>query len=214
MMNRIAYNAGVALVLLVGFGCDQAKKNTEKKQPEEEVLAEAAAKQGYGEDAARPGVDSRLAEQPLDTTQFAVRAASGSLMEVILGELAEHKGANVEVKEFGLKMAADHKKANEELQSLAGKHKISLPIAPLAKHQKHIDDLEPLSGSLFDKAYMGMMVQAHQQDIAEFEKAAQGSQEKPEIKAFAQKTLPVLQKHLELARKTLADVQKATAKTL
>src|SRR5687767_8917705 len=104
-MKRLAYSALAAFVLLTGYGCDRRSdtadrhnKNTEEKQPETEAMAEAAAEQGYGEDAAG---------QSVDTAQFAVKAASGSLMEVALGQMAQQKGANDEVKQFGQTMITD-----------------------------------------------------------------------------------------------------------
>jgi putative membrane protein len=176
-------------------------------------MAEAAAKQGYGEDAAQPGVDSREAQNVVDTARFAAKAASGGLMEVMLGELAQQKGQSAAVKQFGQTMVTDHGKANAELKSLAQSKKIALPTAPLPMHQQHIDHLKTLSGAQFDQAYMSMMVKDHQKDIGEFKQATMANQEPAEVKAFAQKTLPVLQRHLALAGKTLATVQKTPAKT-
>ena len=199
-MKRLAYNVLAAFVLLAGYGCDQAQKNTEKTQHDQEALAETAAESGYGEDAAGAG-------QQVDTTAFAVKAASGGMMEVSLGQLAQQNGVNAEVKKFGQTMVTDHGKANTELQNLAAAAKIALPAAPLPKHQQHIDHLKSFSGAAFDSAYMAMMVTDHQHDIAEFEKAAQNDQENPQIKAFAQKTLPVLKQHLDLAQKTNAQVK-------
>jgi putative membrane protein len=199
-MKRLAFNILATFVLLAGYGCDQSQKNTEKKQPAEEVLAETAAESGYGEDAAGAG-------QQVDTAAFAVKAASAGMMEVALGQLTQQKAINAEVKKFGQTMVDDHGKANKELQSLAAENKIALPTAPLPKHQQHIDHLNNLSGVAFDSAYMSMMVMDHQHDIAEFEKATQNNQENPQVKAFAQKTLPVLKQHLDMAQKTNAKVK-------
>lgn len=218
-MKRLAYNAVVALALLAGYGCDRSasitdrhdKKTDDVQHPPQEAMAEAAAESGYGEDAAKPGVDNRVAQQNSDTTLFVVQAASGGMMEVALGKLALQKAASDEVKNFGQVMVTDHSKANTELEKLAGTKSIVLPKAPLPKHQKHIDHLSSLNGAEFDKAYMSMMVKDHQEDISKFQEAAK-SQTEPEIKAFAQKTLPVLQKHLDLARKTKAKVQQAAPK--
>ena len=48
----------------------------------------------------------------------------------------------------------------------------------------------------FDQAWIGMMVNDHQKDIAAYQRAAQQGGD-PEVRAFAKKTLPVLQKHLK-----------------
>jgi putative membrane protein len=217
-MKKIACSALAAFVLLTGAGCDRRSdisdrhnKNTEEKQPEDSAMAEAAAEQGYGEDAAQPGTDSRVAQQQADTTLFAVKAASGGMLEVSLGQLAQQQGMNADVKQFGQIMVNDHGKANAELIRLAKSKKMALPTAPLPRHQQHADHLKSLKGTGFDKAYMDMMVNDHQQTIADFQRASQ-SETDPELKAFAQKTLPVLRKHLDLARKTQAKVQQTTGK--
>lgn len=199
-MKRLAYSALAIFVLSTAGGCDKTKKNTEIKQAEEAVLAEAAAESGYGEDAA--GVS-----QQLDTTAFAVKAASGGLMEVALGQLAQQKASDAGVKKFGQTMVADHGKANKELQALAAAQKIALPTAPLPQHQQHIAHLNTLAAAAFDSTYMAMMVQDHQHDIAAFGKAAQDDQENAAIRSFAQKTLPVLKQHLQLAQQTLGQLK-------
>lgn len=56
-----------------------------------------------------------------------------------------------------------------------------------------------LKGSAFDAAYARDMVKDHQQDVAEFRKEARAGQD-PALKAFARKTLPVLQQHLQMAQ--------------
>jgi putative membrane protein len=202
---------------MAGFSCgrssdiaDRHGKNTEEKQPEEEAMAEAATKQGYAEDATQPGADSGV-DSPVDTAQFAVKAASGSLMEVALGQMALQKGASQDVKQFAQTMITDHGKANAELEAWAKTSNMALPTAPLPQHQQHIGHLRDLSGAEFDKAYMGMMVADHQKTIAEFQQASQ-RETNAQLKVFAQKTLPVLKKHLDMAQKTHASVQKTTTK--
>jgi putative membrane protein len=147
-MKRLTYSALVAFVLWTGYSCDRRSdiadrhgKNTEEKQPDQEAMTEAAIKQGYGEDATKPGSDTPVASQSLDTTQFAVKAASGSLMEVALGQMALQKGMNQDVKQFGQTMITDHGKANAELEALAKPKNMVLPTGPLPQHQQHIGHL-------------------------------------------------------------------------
>ena len=63
------------------------------------------------------------------------------------------------------------------------------------------DGMAKLNGAEFDRAYMKHMVDEHHQDIREFEKASKSASDS-DIKAFAARTLPTLQSHLELARTT------------
>lgn len=59
--------------------------------------------------------------------------------------------------------------------------------------------LHSLRGGAFDEAYSKMMVDDHQEDIAEFENEARNGRN-PRLKAFAAKTLPTLRRHLAMAR--------------
>src|SRR5689334_20843231 len=58
---------------------------------------------------------------------FVMKAASGGVMEVDLGQLAQQRGQSQDVKDFGSRMVADHTKANDELKMLAQQKNINLP---------------------------------------------------------------------------------------
>jgi putative membrane protein len=130
-----------------------------------------------------------------DDAKFMVRAASGGLSEVELGNLAIKKAHNANVRAFGAMMVADHSKANKLLIALADSDRISLPQYPGKKDEKLSDDLIKKTGNDFDVAYVDAMVKDHQDDIKDFQKEVKDAK-KADIKAFAQSTLPVLQKHL------------------
>src|SRR3981081_3280960 len=59
--------------------------------------------------------------------RFAQKAAAGGMAEVKLGQLAQEKGSNPAVKEFGKRMEVDHSKAGDRLRDVASKNNISLP---------------------------------------------------------------------------------------
>ena len=131
-----------------------------------------------------------------DDKDFMIEAASGGLLEVELGKLAQTNASNASVKSFGKMMVDDHTKANSELTALAKAKNITVPSTPGEDAQKHIDELKAKKGADFDKAYVDLMVDDHKEDIDEFQKAADDAKE-PEIKALAAKTLPVLKMHLQ-----------------
>jgi len=130
---------------------------------------------------------------------FAQKAAAGGLAEVSLGQLAQQNASSQQVKEFGQRMVTDHSQANQELQQIAQSENLTLPTTPESKDQALQKRLSALKGTAFDAAYTQDMVRDHQQDIAEFKREAESGQD-PALKAFAQKTLPVLQQHLQMAQ--------------
>jgi putative membrane protein len=127
---------------------------------------------------------------------FAMKAAQGGLAEVKLGQLAAEKANNPDVKAFGERMVTDHTKANDELKSIATAKSATLPSDINAKDQSEYNKLSQLSGSAFDSAYVKAMVKDHEEDVKEFQKEADKGKD-PEVKAFASRTLPVLQSHLD-----------------
>ena len=138
---------------------------------------------------------------------FATKAAIGGMAEVKLAELAKDKASSADVKAFAQRMHDDHSKANDELKQIASHKGITLPTDLDAKHQAMYDRLSKLSGADFDRAYMRDMVADHKEDVSEFKKEAERGTD-PELKAFAAKTLPTLQEHLQLAQSTDAKVKK------
>lgn len=132
---------------------------------------------------------------------FLTDAAGGGMMEVQLGELAKTHAASQAVKDFGAMMVRDHSKANDEIKALAAKDNITLPAALPNKLQNHVDDLSKENGADFDKDYISMMVDDHEDDIKMFEKCAKSDKDGAAVKTFAAKTLPTLYKHLDAAKK-------------
>jgi putative membrane protein len=126
---------------------------------------------------------------------FAKDAAQGGMAEVKLGQLASQKASDPEIKKFGQMMVTDHGKANDELKQLAAKKNMQLPN-DIGSHQSTYDKLSKLSGADFDKQYVEAMVDDHESDLKEFQRQADNGTD-PDIKAFAAKVAPVIQKHLD-----------------
>ncbi|GAA4395214.1 hypothetical protein GCM10023187_01830 [Nibrella viscosa] len=170
--------------------------NTRKNEDSTERAEEANERKADSLDDADRDQRAAVLENDAD---FAVKAASGGMMEVELGNLAQQKAQNARVKEFGRMMVEDHTKANNELKDLAARKNITLPTSMGEDHRKHVDELRSKSGADFDRAYMDLMVDDHDEDIDLFEKAANNAKD-ADVKAFAAKTLPTLRKHHEAAK--------------
>jgi len=130
---------------------------------------------------------------------FAMEAASGGLAEVQAGQLAQQRASSPQVRTFGSRMVTDHSQANDDLQQIAQQENLDLPQQPNSKDKALLQRLQGLNGTAFDQTYAQAMVRDHQTDIALFRREAQSGQD-PGLKAFAQKTLPILQQHLQMAQ--------------
>jgi predicted outer membrane protein len=131
--------------------------------------------------------------------QFLRHAASDGLAEVQLGQMAAERSTNPEVQRFGQRMASDHTKANQELMALAQSKNISIPKDIEKKHQKAAGTLAKKHGTSFDREYMRDMITDHEKAVQLFTTEANEGRD-ADIKAFARKTLPTLQEHLQMAR--------------
>lgn len=138
--------------------------------------------------------------------KFAQEAVQGNLLEVKLGAMAKEKGANPAVQQFGDQMIQDHSKAIAELKDIAMKKGATLPTQLTHGEENEWEHLQKLSGKQFDKAYAEYMVKEHKKDIKEFQDAAKNAHD-PDMKAFAQKTVPVLQQHEHMAQQMESTVK-------
>ena len=129
---------------------------------------------------------------------FLSDSAEGGMTEVELGKLAQAKSKNADIKKFAQMLVEDHSKANTEVKALAAKKNINLPTG-MGSHQSTYDKLKGLTGDEFDEQFVENMVDDHEKDVSAFQKESQNSSD-PDVKAFAAKTLPVLQKHLDTVK--------------
>ncbi|HEX8678517.1 MAG TPA: DUF4142 domain-containing protein, partial [Chthoniobacterales bacterium] len=147
--------------------------------------------------AAQPGAaaGSGLELGALDKS-FMMQAGKDGMMEVHMGQMAQQQGQSAEVKKLGGMIVADHTKANTQLMGIAQKKGLKLDT----NHK-----MKKLDKNNFDQAWLGQMVKDHQKDIQAYDSAAKNASD-PEVKSFAKKTLPVLQKHLKAVEAAQAKV--------
>ena len=175
-------------VLLWGMGCNS---------PSTENTADSTAETAATEDSAA-ATDTDMAA---DTTSFPIVAASSDMFEITSSTEAQSKATHADVKKFAGQMITDHNKTTAELTTIATAKSMTLPTAPLPKHQKMVQMVTSADAKGFDKAYMDAQVKAHTEAVTLFENASKNEAD-PELKAFAQKHLPHLKSHLDMAKKT------------
>jgi putative membrane protein len=144
--------------------------------------------------------DGNMASVSSSDKKFAMTAAAGGMAEVEMARLALTKASSDAVKQYAQKMIDDHTAANTELMGIASSKGITLPTAPDAKHRAMMAKMEKLSGEVFDREYVMM---AGHKDHSKMEKLFRDESTRgrdADLKAFAAKTLPVVQEHLRMAR--------------
>jgi putative membrane protein len=131
---------------------------------------------------------------------FMKEAAHAGAAEIEASKLAVAKARNADVKAFANSMIADHTKVADELKALAATKNVTLPDAPSVKQKAEIKLIDAGDNDKFDERYAKAFgVKAHEETIQLFEEASREAKD-PEVKAWAQKTLPGLKHHLEMAK--------------
>ncbi|HEY5327810.1 MAG TPA: DUF4142 domain-containing protein [Mucilaginibacter sp.] len=185
-MKKLSYLFMIALAVYTFQGCHSApkdgKQNADSLNKSKDTSSDAAVTGSIG-------VNN-------DDAKFATNAASGGMAEVALGNLAQQKSANQKIRDFGAMMVNDHSAANAELRDMAKTKNISLPGDVSADAQKKIDELAKKSVKDFDEAYVDAMIDGHKKALKLFQDEAKNGTD-ADLKAFASKTVAVVQAHLQ-----------------
>ncbi|QAY93074.1 MULTISPECIES: DUF4142 domain-containing protein [unclassified Pseudomonas] len=142
------------------------------------------------------------------SNDFVDNAAAGGIAEIETSRLALEKSSSADIKAFANMMITAHSKANDELAALAKKNDIEVPDSTtLVKQAK--EKILDLRDESFDAAYANNQVKAHEDTIELFKKEANTVTDDKvkgatDLKGFAQKMLPALEKHLDMAKKLQA----------
>lgn len=172
---RRALTMALALPLLFAVGCD----NNGTMARDEPVVAVPRAE--------------RLSAQ-----EFVDRAASSDLFEIRSAELAMQKtDATPETREVAEVLAREHSESSERFQQIARENNLRVPQQMLPRHRELYQELEGLEGEQFNQRFREIQILAHQEAIELYESAARDVQV-PELRQFAQQTLPNLREHREM----------------
>jgi putative membrane protein len=142
------------------------------------------------------------------SVDFVDKAAASGIAEIEASRLALEKSQSADIKEFANMMITDHGKANDELATIAKKNDIEVPdTTTLVKQAK--EKILDMRDESFDAAYANNQVKAHEEAVELFKKEANTVTDDKtkgavELKGFAQKMLPGLEKHLAMAKKLQA----------
>ena len=145
--------------------------------------------------------------QAKSDASFMKDAAHAGAAEIEASTLAQSKAKNADVKAFATTMVNDHTKVADELKALAATKNVKLPDGPSVAQKAEIKLIDAGDNDKFDARYTKTFaVKAHQATIKLFEDASKNAKD-PEVKAWAEKTLPGLRHHLEMAQ-ALPDAKK------
>jgi putative membrane protein len=177
------------------------------------VATGTAQAQGVGASSATTVLASHPgAKLPHADADFLKQAAQNGHAEVEGSQLALGKAVSPEVKAFAEKMVEEHTRSGEELKALAASKGVTVSDSSSIAQKAKLKLLSARDGASFDKHYADSLgLKAHQDTVKLFQKASDEAKD-PDVKAFATKTLPVLQHHLDMSRDLYAVVHQADKK--
>jgi len=114
--------------------------------------------------------------------------------------MAAEKATQPDVRKYAQMLVQHHTAVNDELKTLASLKALALAadLSPDLK-AKYVS-LQNMAGQTFDIAYLqNVGIDDHEKDIKLFERAARSADD-AEVRAFATKTLPTLNRHLSTAK--------------
>jgi putative membrane protein len=141
------------------------------------------------------GAQQTLSEGDQD---FIDQLAHGGYAEVEAGKMAT-ESENQAVARFGQQMVEDHTRMNEELAALAKSKGYEPPTSADLASQAKSTLMNLLPGATFDKQYADMQVNDHQETLELLQNEARTGQD-PDLKALAEKAIPIVEQHLTEAR--------------
>ena len=162
---------------------------------------------GRAAPAVQPGTGTRNAETDKDDKiapgdrKFIQAAAESGMFAVQAAQLGSVRASDPSVKSFAGMLVDQHAAANNELVLLANSKKVELPAAPTHAMRRDIESLAKRTGKEFDQEFVrGVGIKAHEKDIKKFEKARMDVKD-AQLRAWIDKTMPVLLQHLAQAQK-------------
>lgn len=206
MFKGINAKCGLAIAAVALFGTGTVVGAQQNQNP--------AAQPGYQSSTQANQTSRQETRHPaanaVPARLFAQKAAQDDIAEIKLGKLAQDKGSNPTVKDFGTRIVRDHTKNLDQLKAVAAKQNIQLPTEPNQTQMITYDKLSNLNSTQFDKMYARDMVKDHVKAVREFREEARGASN-PGIKQYAQNSVPALETHLRMARNMLNSVNGSTS---
>lgn len=131
-----------------------------------------------------------------DDAEFLRKAAELGQLEIHASRVAHQQSDRAEVRKYAETMITEYGEVASELSSLVQAKGVSLPATLGDAERQNIAQWQGLEVHEFNRRYIGKIaIEAHENAVDTFRKAADDASD-ADVKAFAEKTLPRLQRHL------------------
>lgn len=155
------------------------------------LLSLAACQAPQPSSASAPGHFAQI------DANFMAQAATNGQAQVTFARLAQTRAVDSSLRAFATQTIRDHATIDHQLAALAQANGVTLPSGMDPQHQHFYHQLEALRGVAFDRTYIERQLQNQTMAIKAYQTEARSGKD-PQVRSFAQQTLPTLIKRLRL----------------
>jgi putative membrane protein len=146
-----------------------------------------------------PGSTNRTGDQASLDQKFVTQAGESDLFEIQTSQLALQRAKSPEVKKFAQQMINEHTNSSKQLSSIAQQKGYKLPTTMGQANASLLTQLTKAADANFDNTYMQLQVTAHTKTLDNYRNYINNASDS-QLKAFATKTVSVVDKHLKMAQ--------------
>jgi putative membrane protein len=193
--SRTKFSFGAVLLLAgaTAFAQQSAMQQQAPSTPVPQTPGQASAPTANA-DAAVPPSMPNYADQA-----FVENMLKNNDAQIQMSQLAQQKASSGDVKEFSQRMIEIHTQLNQQLAPLAKQLDVNQNQKPSKDQKKEIAQLEQLSGTDFDSAYLQAMAREQAHSLKQFKSGE--SAQNPNIQKAAKMDEPVLDQHYQILQK-------------
>jgi putative membrane protein len=134
--------------------------------------------------------------------EFLKMAAEADMTTTHIGRMAEERATADAVRDFSKKLVQDYTSDYNQVCELAAKTGNNVPKAIDKQDDREITTLDKHKGKAFDRAFLAEESTGNEKLIKAFQQEAEHG-DNPDIKAYANRTLPILEGNLHEAQDLL-----------
>ena len=133
-----------------------------------------------------------------EDVEFLLQALRTDIAAMQMGELAQQRAGNADVRGYGEQLQADSSRSVQEIKGILQTLNVTTPSEPTVEAQAHHDALARLTGAEFDAQFLATMITSHEEAIEKYGAQTHANPNK-QLSDLAAKALPVLREHLATA---------------
>jgi putative membrane protein len=136
--------------------------------------------------------------------EFIRNVGADNTMHIQLARIALERAKNKDVRQYAQRMVTDHTRLQDQWSAMVARNHLPYGLGMGPKHREKVEDLQKLKGKNFDKAYMTLMIQQHQQ-VNYWQNEGRNSKS-AEVRRLVNQGLPTEEQHLAQAKQIARQV--------